>query len=70
MNEQAALRVLQKYGMAHTPDSLQRLIADGRVTATGSVQQGNVVVDEASLRAYVQQFQKALKTLKHGGFSW
>lgn len=66
MDQQAALRFLQQNGMKHTPASLQRLIEDGRVTA--SHQAGNLEIDAASLRAYVDQFQRELKSIQRGGF--
>lgn len=58
MDCESALKLLAKNGLAHTPASLARLLADGRVSGTGSLQQQNLTVDEASLKAYVAKYRE------------
>jgi len=62
MSEEAALKLLKQNELDHTPDSLRRLITTGHVTAHEKA--GELDVDEATLRAYIQQFRKALRKAK------
>ena len=56
MDSISALQLLKKNGLAHTQESLERLIADGRVSSTGSLTQNNLNIDDESLKAYINEY--------------
>ncbi|MFD1454085.1 hypothetical protein ACFQ44_00155 [Levilactobacillus lanxiensis] len=51
MTQEAALKLLAANGLAHTPASLARLLADGRVHGTSDA------IDGESLKAYITNYQ-------------
>ncbi|NLR32309.1 hypothetical protein [Levilactobacillus tujiorum] len=56
MDSTAALKLLKENGLAHTQESLERLITDGRISSTGSITQNNLRINDESLQAYIDEY--------------